>query len=72
VQEICTELHSNAPNAVRETKKLIDNVWYSHDDIGQAKNYCTSLIAKLRTGTEAQQRIKAFLEKSAKPKTPKP
>lgn len=49
------------PDAVRETKKLLNALPFLNWD--QQKEATTTLIAKLRTSVEGQEGVKSFLEK---------
>ena len=65
LKETLKQFVSSAPNAVKETKKLIKNILSM--DIEEGITLTSNLIAKLRASDEGQQGMAAFLEKR-KPK----
>ena len=58
---ILKQFGSNAPEAVKETKKLIRNILGK--EINEGIDYTSILIAKLRASAEGQEGMAAFLEK---------
>lgn len=61
VEKTVRELLSSGPQAIRACKALALNVGYmDHDTVRQ---YTAETIATLRVSTEAQERLRAFLEK---------
>ena len=62
LKQLINELNSAAPNAVRQTKKLIENVVHGNDD-KQITNYTANLIAELRASREGQEGMTAFFDK---------
>lgn len=61
-QNFIKHLASLDLNAVRETKKLIQEI--RKDGFEDYRNLTTNLISKLRVEDEAQSRLKEFLEKN--------
>jgi methylglutaconyl-CoA hydratase len=61
LEETFKAIVNSAPQAVRETKKLVQS--YSAVDWKNARPRVTKLIAKARAGKEGQQGLQAFLEK---------
>src|SRR5690348_17897718 len=61
VEKTVRELLSSAPQAVRACKALALNV--GHMDRETARKYTAETIATLRVSAEAQERLRAFLEK---------
>jgi methylglutaconyl-CoA hydratase len=62
VSEVCEQLQLGGPEALAEAKKLIDAV--SNLPPRDVLSYTAECIARLRAGAEAQEGMKAFLEKS--------
>lgn len=62
VDQWTQSLFNNGPNAVRETKKLIQQV-STNNDVLALKKITSRLIAQLRSSTEGQEGLKSFLEK---------
>jgi len=65
IEHFNKQFKSSAPNAVKETKKLIHEVLNSNVD--DSINYTSKLIANLRASDEGQEGMEAFLNKR-KPK----
>ena len=65
LNEILKQLESSAPEAVKETKVLINTI--QGKDIDEGIEFTSKLIAKLRASDEGQEGMEAFLEKR-KPK----
>lgn len=63
VEEKAGELLSSGPRATREAKALIAAIDAVSD--GSVRELTTTRIAALRTGTEGQEGLRAFLEKRA-------
>jgi methylglutaconyl-CoA hydratase len=61
VSKTVSELLSGGPQAIRACKALALNV--GHMDCDSARVYTAETIAKLRVSAEAQERLRAFLEK---------
>ncbi len=61
VQNALNELLTSAPQAMRACKKLALSVGGMNHD--EARRYTARTIASLRTGTEGQEGLQAFLEK---------
>jgi methylglutaconyl-CoA hydratase len=61
VSKIVSELLSGDPKAIRACKALALNV--SHMDRDSARTYTAETIANLRVSAEAQERLRAYLEK---------
>jgi methylglutaconyl-CoA hydratase len=61
VEVWCKTLMANGPQAMRETKKLIQAVTTLDSD-AKLKNYTTKLIAKLRVSEEGQEGLKSALD----------
>jgi methylglutaconyl-CoA hydratase len=61
LDEILKQFESSAPEAVKETKKLIKEILGK--DINEGIDYTSKLIAKLRASEEGQEGMAAFLEK---------
>ncbi len=61
LNEILKQFGSSAPEAVKETKKLIHDILGK--DIDEGIDYTSKLIAKLRASSEGQEGMAAFLEK---------
>ena len=61
LNEILKQFESSAPEAVKETKKLINTVLGK--DIEEGIEYTSELIAKLRASEEGQEGMASFLEK---------
>jgi methylglutaconyl-CoA hydratase len=59
---ILKELHQNSPQAMRNTKKLINEITRSSDD-DQIRAKTIGAIARARTSKEGQEGMRAFLEK---------
>ena len=62
VEKTVRELLSGGPQAIRACKALALNV--GHMDRETARKYTAETIATLRVSAEAQERLRAFLEKS--------
>ena len=62
LQQILNELQSAAPGAVRETKKLIEEIMEGND-LDENLDHTSRLIAHLRASKEGQEGMAAFLEK---------
>ncbi len=60
LKSIINEILTAAPNAVKNTKQLIDKVMENNSDI---TNYTAGLIAELRASKEGQEGMSAFFEK---------
>ena len=60
LDEILKQFESSAPEAVKETKKLIKEILGK--DINEGIDYTSKLIAKLRASEEGQEGMAAFLE----------
>ncbi len=58
---ILKQFDSSAPEAVKETKKLIKDILGK--DINEGIDYTSKLIATLRASSEGQEGMAAFLEK---------
>jgi len=63
IEKYCKEFISSAPNAVRYTKEIINNITNQHLEISEEIKYTASCIAKLRHADEGQEGMSAFLEK---------
>jgi methylglutaconyl-CoA hydratase len=61
VSKIVSELLSGGPQAIRACKALALNV--SHMDRDSTRTYTAETIANLRVSAEAQERLRAYLEK---------
>src|SRR6266700_561822 len=61
VSKTVSELLSGGPQAIRSCKALAVNVGQMDRD--SARTYTAETIAKLRVSAEAQERLRAFLEK---------
>ncbi len=61
VEKTVNELLSSGPQAIRACKALALNV--GHMDRDTARKYTAETIATLRVSAEAQERLRAFLEK---------
>jgi methylglutaconyl-CoA hydratase len=61
VEKTVRELLSSGPQAIRACKALALNV--GHMDHDTVRQYTAETIATLRVSTEAQERLRAFLEK---------
>jgi methylglutaconyl-CoA hydratase len=61
VEKILGELLSSGPQAARACKALALNV--GHMDHDTARRYTAEMIATLRTSSEGQEGLRAFLEK---------
>lgn len=61
VEKTVRELLSSGPQAIRACKALALNV--VHMDREMARKYTAETIATLRVGAEAQERLRAFLER---------
>jgi len=61
LDEILKQFESSAPEAVKETKKLIKEILGKY--INEGIDYTSKLIAKLRASEEGQEGMAAFLEK---------
>lgn len=61
VGKIVNELLSGGPQAIRACKALALNI--GHMDRATARKYTAETIATLRVSAEAQERLRAFLEK---------
>ncbi len=61
VGKTMNELLSSGPQAIRACKALALNV--GHMDRNTARKYTAEMIATLRVSAEAQERLRAFLEK---------
>ena len=59
---ITNQLLSSGPQAIKETKKLIEKVVDSNN-MDELINYTTNIIASLRASDEGQEGMAAFLEK---------
>ena len=57
------QILSSGPEAVKATKKLIDNVVNEEKNMTDTIEYTTNLIAELRASDEGQEGMTAFLEK---------
>lgn len=62
IVDILQSISSSSPQAVYETKKLIQYV-SAQSDYESCRNYCTDLIAQLRVSDQGQEGLNAFLEK---------
>ena len=60
VEEITQQMSHNGPKAVRETKKLIQDLYSHQKDI---RSRSVQLIADLRVSSEGQEGLKSFFEK---------
>lgn len=63
IQHFLHQVAQCGPNAVRETKKLIENI--NQQTWSDQKLITTELIAKLRTSAEGQDGLKSFLNKKS-------
>lgn len=61
IEETLKRIVSSAPEAVRETKKLLH--YYSSIDWKSARSHMTKLIAERRVSVEGQRGLKAFIDK---------
>ena len=61
VSKTVSELLSGGPQAIRSCKALALNVGQMDRDL--ARTYTAETIARLRVSAEAQERLRAFLEK---------
>ncbi len=61
VMQIVSRMLTSAPHAVAETKRALDVVW--QQDRESARRYLVHAIANVRAGAEAQEGMRAFLEK---------
>lgn len=61
IEEWIGHFRSAAPNAVRETKKLIEKLTSGNED--KIDQYTSEIIARLRASEEGQEGMAAFLEK---------
>jgi methylglutaconyl-CoA hydratase len=61
VMNIVSRMLTSAPHAVAQTKLALDAVW--HLERAAARAFVTQAIAEIRTGPEAQEGLRAFLEK---------
>lgn len=61
LQSVLTMFSEVGPEAVRETKKLIQNL--NHPSWDEAKSLTTQVIAERRVSREGQEGLKSFLEK---------
>jgi methylglutaconyl-CoA hydratase len=61
VSNIISRMLTSAPHAVSQTKLALDAVW--HMERTAARAFVTQAIAEIRTGPEAQEGLRAFLEK---------
>jgi methylglutaconyl-CoA hydratase len=61
VASILARLLTSAPEAVAATKRSIDIIWES--ERSAARQFVIEAIATIRTGSEAQEGMRAFLEK---------
>lgn len=66
VMNTATQLLNNAPRALSTTKNLI-NYLVPVPTSREVTDYTAALIARVRTGTEAQGGLQAFLDKQAAP-----
>ena len=63
VERIVRDLTTAGPEAVRRTKRLIQEVSGSNERLQRVKQYVTELIAELRVSDEGQEGVGAFLDK---------
>ena len=63
VERIVHNLTSAGPEAVRRTKRLMQEVSGSNERLQRVKQYVTELIAELRVSAEGQEGVGAFLDK---------
>ena len=61
MKERISNLLTSGPHALAVSKELLGRI--SHMPLSEAKEYTASVIAELRTGSEAQEGMTAFLEK---------
>ena len=63
VERIVRDVTAAGPEAVRRTKRLMQEVSGSNERLQRVKQYVTELIAELRVSNEGQEGVGAFLEK---------
>ena len=63
VARIVRDVTAAGPEAVRRTKRLLQEVSGSNDRLQRVKRYVTELIAELRVSDEGQEGVGAFLDK---------
>jgi methylglutaconyl-CoA hydratase len=61
VMSIVSRMLTSAPYAVAQTKLALDSVWHLEREAARA--FVTQAIAEIRRGPEAQEGLRAFLEK---------
>ncbi|GAC1651178.1 MAG: enoyl-CoA hydratase-related protein [Herpetosiphon sp.] len=65
VEAACADMLTSAPGGVRESKQLVQALIQLDEEA--ASRYTVETIARVRTGTEAQSGMRAFLEKRRPP-----
>ena len=63
VARIVKDVTAAGPEAVRRTKRLMQEVSGSNERLQRVKKYVTELIAELRVSNEGQEGVGAFLDK---------